>query len=191
MTTAVEDSARLKPMSTEAPGTRPSSAADSPIRVAEVATCRVPRPNTRRRMVTSRLNDSSKPMRNRRNTTPSSAMAPRPFSSEIGDPVERRNVARQRAQTVRAENGTGDKEAEDRAQLEALAQRHEDGRRREHDHRVAVDRKVGSLVHPRPASYGATVVWRSARRFSRSHETTMFPTMRHERSGRASSRRGA
>ena len=33
-------------------------------------------------MVTSRLNDNSSPMRNNKKTTPSSAIAPKPFSSD-------------------------------------------------------------------------------------------------------------
>ena len=70
-------------MSTEAPGRAPQRLAISPMMAAEIATCRVPSPNTRRRMVTSRLNDSSSPMMNKRKTTPSSAIAPRPFSSEM------------------------------------------------------------------------------------------------------------
>ncbi len=49
---------------------------------AEIVTCVTPSPNTSRRMVTSRLNDNSSPMRNSKKTTPSSAMAPKPFSSD-------------------------------------------------------------------------------------------------------------
>jgi hypothetical protein len=60
----------------------------SPIRMAApamiadvISTCRPPRPKTRRRMVLSRLNDSSRPIRNSRNTTPRLAIPSTFFAS--------------------------------------------------------------------------------------------------------------
>ena len=81
ITMAVEDSASEMPMSTAPPGRAPRRLAIMPIKSAEIVTCSVPSPNTSRRIVTRRLNDSSSPIRNNRNTTPRSAMAPSPRSS--------------------------------------------------------------------------------------------------------------
>ena len=54
MTIAVEDSARHRPMMTAAAPVLPSSAAMMLIATDEITTCRLPSPNTRRRMVSSR-----------------------------------------------------------------------------------------------------------------------------------------
>jgi hypothetical protein len=63
------------------------------------------------------------------------------------DPAQRRHVTRQRAEPVGAKHGAGDKEAKNGAELEALADGHQDGRRREHDHRVAVDGEIRTFRH--------------------------------------------
>ncbi len=102
ITMAVEDSASEMPMSTAPPGRAPSRLAIRPINSAEIATCSVPSPNTRRRMVTSRLNDSSSPMRNNRNTTPRSAMAPKPPLVGDGDPADGGKAVPERAEAARA-----------------------------------------------------------------------------------------
>ena len=93
-------------------------------------------------MVTRRLNDSSSPMMNNRNTTPSSAMAPSPRSSETVIHSSGGIVPVERAEAVRAEHGAGDEEAEDGAELEALTDRHEHGGRGEDDHRLAIDGEI-------------------------------------------------
>ncbi len=73
MTMAVDDRARHTPMITEAAPPLPNSAAMPPMTAADRMTCRLPSPNTSRRMVTRRWKESSRPMRNIRKTTPSSA----------------------------------------------------------------------------------------------------------------------
>ena len=70
---AVDDSARQAPMISEASKGLPKAQAVAPMAAVVSATCSMPKPNTMRRMVHSRSNDSSRPMVNSRNTTPSSA----------------------------------------------------------------------------------------------------------------------
>ena len=74
MTIAVEDKARQAPRITDTVGGLPYRLAMPPITAAERIICRLPSPNTRRRIVFSRSKDSSMPIMNSRNTTPSSAM---------------------------------------------------------------------------------------------------------------------
>ena len=50
---------------------------------ADSRTCAEPRPRTRRRIAQRRSNDSSRPIMNNRNTTPSSANAETPATSVI------------------------------------------------------------------------------------------------------------
>jgi hypothetical protein len=73
-TMAVDDKARHAPMMMEAPAPLPASATIPAMTAVDSTTCRVPSPNTSRRMVKRRSIDSSMPIRNRRNTTPRSAM---------------------------------------------------------------------------------------------------------------------
>ncbi len=47
--------------------------AKAPSAAAEPKTCRAPSPNTSRPMIANRCHDSSRPIMNRRNTTPNSA----------------------------------------------------------------------------------------------------------------------
>ena len=96
-------------------------------------------------MVISRLNDSSSPMMNSRNTTPSSAMVPSPRSSETVIHCSGGIIPVERAEAVRAEHGAGDEEAEDGAELEALTDRHEHGGGGEDDHRLAIDDEIGAF----------------------------------------------
>ena len=92
MTIAVEDRARHAPMMTEAAAPLPNSAATPPIMPAESTTCRLPRPNTSRRMVMSRSKESSSPIRKSRKTTPSSAMLGDVFRIDDRDP-ERKDMS--------------------------------------------------------------------------------------------------
>ncbi|MEI9901184.1 MAG: hypothetical protein WDN31_14730 [Hyphomicrobium sp.] len=94
-------------------------------------------------------------MMNSRKTTPSSAMAPRPLSSETVTPAQRRHVAGQRAEPVRPEDDAGDEEAEDRTELEALADRHQHGGRGEEDHRLAIDGEIGTFRRHRLSYCGS------------------------------------
>ena len=54
MTIAVDDKARQAPMMTDAAAPLPNSAARPPITPVDSTTCRLPRPNTSRRMVSRR-----------------------------------------------------------------------------------------------------------------------------------------
>jgi hypothetical protein len=69
----VEDKARQAPITSEASNGLPNAQAVAPMAKVVTATCSMPKPNTMRRMVHSRSNDSSRPMVNSRNTMPSSA----------------------------------------------------------------------------------------------------------------------
>ena len=73
MTTAVDDSAKLAPMSTDAAGELPHAYAIAPITSAVTDTCVAPRPSTSRRMLHRRSNDISRPITKSRNTIPNSA----------------------------------------------------------------------------------------------------------------------
>ena len=73
ITTAVEERASAKPMTSAATGGIRSAIAMAPSTAAEPKTCSAPSPNTRRRMRASRSQDSSSPIMNSRNTTPNSA----------------------------------------------------------------------------------------------------------------------
>jgi hypothetical protein len=71
---AVEDRARPKPITTDAPKSKPGIAIASAVRAMPVrTTCKRPRPNISRRSSQSRDGLISSPMTNSRKTTPSSA----------------------------------------------------------------------------------------------------------------------
>ena len=72
-TNAVEDSASPPPMIIAVFKLAPSAYATAAIAPPVIITCRVPRPNTLRPSVFSRETESSSPIMNNRNTTPSSA----------------------------------------------------------------------------------------------------------------------
>ena len=72
-TIAVEDSARQAPITRLASTVLPKASAMPLIAVVVSTTCDMPSPNTSRRIVQSRSNDSSSPMVNSRKATPSSA----------------------------------------------------------------------------------------------------------------------
>ena len=74
ITIAVEDKARHAPRMIDTVGGLPNRLAMPPITAVVRMICRLPSPNTRRRMVFRRSKDSSMPIMNSRNTTPSSAM---------------------------------------------------------------------------------------------------------------------
>ena len=74
MTTAVEDIAQARPMTTAGIGLCPSNRAMPAMAAAHSVTCRLPRPNTRRRITHRRSNDSSNPIMNSSSATPSSAI---------------------------------------------------------------------------------------------------------------------
>ena len=74
MTRAVEESARQAPMITAAAGGWPNHRAPKLITTVVSRACSPPSPNTRRRMVSRRRIDSSRPMKNSRKTMPRSAM---------------------------------------------------------------------------------------------------------------------
>jgi hypothetical protein len=71
---AVDESARERPTIRDAAPPLPNSAAMAAMTAAVTTTCSIPKPNTKRRMVSRRWKESSRPMRNIKNTTPSSAM---------------------------------------------------------------------------------------------------------------------
>jgi hypothetical protein len=83
MTMAVDDSDRHAPSTIDAAGELPNCHATAPITEAEITICKLPRPNTRRRICQSRSSDSSSPIMNSRKITPSSASACTPARSEI------------------------------------------------------------------------------------------------------------
>ena len=60
-TMAVDDRARLAPISSEAADELPNSGAKAAMTIQVISTCRPPRPNTRRRMVIRRGRDNSRP----------------------------------------------------------------------------------------------------------------------------------
>ncbi len=64
-----------------------------------------------------------------------------------GNPSDRGKAVPERAEPPGAQQRAGDEEAEDGAKFEALAQGHENGRRPEHDHRVAINAEIGAFRH--------------------------------------------
>ena len=74
ITIAVEESARHEPMIKAAAAGWPSHSAPSEIASADRNACSPPNPKTRRRMVSKRRIESSRPMKKRRKTIPKSAM---------------------------------------------------------------------------------------------------------------------
>ena len=79
---AVDDSERHAPTMIASEGLRLRAIAPPAINAVVSSTCRPPRPSTRRRMADNRASDSSRPIRNRRKTTPSSAK-PETFSASV------------------------------------------------------------------------------------------------------------
>ena len=75
MTIAVEDSANPKPSTTATGSVLSKYEAINAIAVPVKTTCAPPSPNTRWRIAHSRSTESSRPIMNKRNTTPSSARA--------------------------------------------------------------------------------------------------------------------
>ena len=75
ITMAVDDKVRHAPRTIDADTELPNLKAITPMIVAVISTCRLPSPNTSRRMAHRRSNDSSSPIMNRRNMMPSSASA--------------------------------------------------------------------------------------------------------------------
>ena len=76
MTIAVEESASAMPAIAAGPAASPSTYPRPPIASADRMTWPAPSPNTSRRRVRRRSNESSSPMTNIRNTTPNSARWP-------------------------------------------------------------------------------------------------------------------
>ncbi len=75
ITRAVDDSARAAPTVRAAGQGAPRANAAAAPSARQAATCVPPRPNTSRRISRSRSHDSSSPIMNSRNTTPSSAIS--------------------------------------------------------------------------------------------------------------------
>ena len=81
-TIAVEESERALPSTTASDGLLDSASAAPAITALVSRTCNPPKPSTSRRMAESLENDSSRPIKNRRKTTPSSAM-PATFCASV------------------------------------------------------------------------------------------------------------
>jgi hypothetical protein len=71
---AVDESASERPTIRDGAPPLPNSAAMPAMTAAVTTTWSMPNPNTNRGMVSRRWKESSRPMRNIKNTTPSSAM---------------------------------------------------------------------------------------------------------------------
>ena len=84
MTIAVEESASARPTAIAAGTVAPVTTAAPPISTALIPACRPPAPSTARRNAHSRSKESSRPRRNNRNSTPSSAKG----SAAAGSAIE-------------------------------------------------------------------------------------------------------
>ena len=102
------------------------------------STCKPPRPSTSRRMADSLANDSSRPIRNRRKTTPSSAMPATFCPLGDGDPERPGHRAGERTEPERAQNGAGAQIAEDRTDPQPQYQWNHNPGSSEHDEGIAI-----------------------------------------------------
>src|SRR6202035_1089054 len=128
ITMAVDDRASAKPSTVAEVGGSPRIKAKVPSAAAEPKTCIVPSPKRSRPIIAKRCHDSSRPIMNRRKTTPNSA------TGAICSTLPRANGAdlpRERAKAIGAKQNTGAKETQNRTELQAPEQRHDDARRRE------------------------------------------------------------
>ena len=83
MTIAVDDSAKAPPSTIATGSVLSNNEAIAAITAPVTTTCAPPSPNTSRRMAHNRSSDSSRPIMNNRNTTPSSASTRTPSRSPI------------------------------------------------------------------------------------------------------------
>ena len=121
MTMAVEDSARLRPMSTAAPGARAEQRRDQPDDDGRDRHLQRAEPEHQAAHGDEPLERQLEPDDEQQEDDAQLGDGAEALLLRDGDPVQRRDVARQRAEPVRAEHGAGDEEAEDGAELEALA----------------------------------------------------------------------